>query len=98
MLSEGDTLAKSVTNSFSESRSEKVSKDGKPLSVGAPIESKEFVNCDSGLTNTDSPCSMNLCSSSSPGQSVGKGGNSSPTLLKLEFADSTTKLRGSQKS
>lgn len=39
-----------------------------------------------------------MCSSSSPEHRVGKGGNSRATLLKLEVGESTSKLRGSQKS
>ena len=39
-----------------------------------------------------------MCSSSSPEQSVGKGGKSTATLLKLEFGELLIRFRGSQKS
>lgn len=46
----------------------------------------------------DSPPNKILCSSSSPEHSVGSGGKSTATPLKLELGESTSKFRGSQKS
>lgn len=87
-----------MTNSFSESRSEKVSKEGRPPKVDVPSDSRDLLNWDSGLIRMESLPKRNLCSSSSPEQSVGKGGKLSATPVKLEVGESTMRLRGSQKS
>lgn len=97
-VSEGQNLPRLVTNSLSESRSEKVSNVGKPPRVDAANESNGLLNCDSGLINIESQPNKNLCSSSSPGHSVGNGGKSIATLLKLELGEVLVKFRGSQKS
>ena len=65
-----------MTNSLSESRSEKLSKEGNPPSVDAPNVSKAFVNCDSALVGYVWMSRKSLRSSSSAGKNVGRVGKS----------------------
>ena len=75
-----------------------MSNDGRPPRVEVPSDSKDLLNCDSGLIKIGSLPKRSLCSSSSPEHRVGKGGKSRATLLKVEVGESTNRLRGSQKS
>ena len=91
-------LAESFEKSLSESRSEKVSNEGSPPKVGTSSESNDVVNCDAGGVMLVIPPNMNLCSSSSPAHSVGRGGKSTAKAFVLLLGDLTSRFRGSQKS
>ena len=95
-MSEG-YLARSVTNSLSESRSEKVSNVGRPPNVDAPRVSNALEKCNSGLMKFDSNPGSSLWLSLSECK-VGRGGRSKCSTLELEIGDLTRRLRGSQKS
>ena len=88
---------RSVTNSFSESRSEKESNVGRPVSVVPFDELKALERKDSCLIKVMSPPRISLCSSSSPEHKVGKVGKSGVTDELTGLSESTSKLRGSQK-
>ncbi len=85
-------------NSFSESRSEKVSKAGRPPKVDAAEVSDDLLKFDSCLIRLRSPPSISLCSPLSPEHEVGKNGKSTVVVTWLVFWISTRRLRGSQKS
>ena len=98
MFADGENLARSVVKSFSESRSENVSKVGRPPSVEADRDSNGLLKCDSCLIRLRSPPRINLCSSSSPEHRVGKVGKSTAVAMLFVFRVSTNRFRGSQKS
>ena len=78
MLPVAEGKDKSERMSHSESKSEKVSKDGKPPNVDA-AKLLKGLDRGSGLMALVSPFKNNLCSSSSPVHNVGSGGND-PTI------------------